>query len=77
MVNSDTSFSKRCMVLIRMIVLECMRQNVRVFAKHVPGVTNKISDSISRGDYLRFRAVAEQEGRRFNPLPTPNTSIFG
>ena len=33
MVNSTTSSCKRCMVLIRVLVLHCLKHNVRVFAK--------------------------------------------
>ena len=54
MVNSNSSSCKNCMYLIRLIVLESLRRNVRVFAKYVASKENILSDALSRGDLPRF-----------------------
>ena len=57
MVNSSTSKCKNCMVLIRLLVLESMARNVRVYAKYVNTKDNGLSDSLSRMDFKRFRRL--------------------
>ena len=42
-------------MLIRMIVLECLIHNVRVYAKYVPTDENGKADALSRLDMERFR----------------------
>ena len=54
MINSQSSKCKNCMVLIRHIVLESLICNTRVFARHVAGSKNQISDSLSRGQFSKF-----------------------
>ena len=48
MLNNTSCSCKNCMVLMRMIVLECMIWNVRVFAKHVNSKSNLVVDLLSR-----------------------------
>ena len=55
MINNMSSNCKNYMVLIRMIVMEGLCQNVRVFAKYVHTEDNGISDSLRRMDFPRFR----------------------
>ena len=66
-----TSQSARCMTLVRLIVLEGLTHNVRVFAKHVPGKINNLSDSLSRRKFDLFRKQAREQGRIMNELATP------
>ena len=40
MINLTSTSCKNCMVLIRVIVLKGLIENVRIFARHVPGVLN-------------------------------------
>ena len=54
MINNSSSRCKNCMVLIRLIVLEGMKHNVRIFAKHIESDKNVLSDSLSRMDMTRF-----------------------
>ena len=54
MINNQSSKCKNCMVLIRHIVLESLICTTRVFARHVSGVQNQISDSLSRGMLGKF-----------------------
>ena len=48
MVNNNTSSCPKCMILIRMIVLESLVQNSRVFVKFVRSKDNGKADALSR-----------------------------
>ena len=54
MINNTSSSCKNCMVLIRIIVLQGLLFNVRITAKHVPGVQNKLADFLSRNKMKQF-----------------------
>ena len=54
MLNNSTSSCKNCMVLLRIIVLQCMIFNVKIYAKFVDTYSNEITDSLSRGQKTRF-----------------------
>ena len=69
MINNMSSRCKNCMVLIRLVVLQGMLFNVRIFAKHVAGKANRLSDLLSRQRIDLFKHEAEQEGR--DPIPEP------
>ena len=56
MVNKSTS-SCKCMVLVRLITLQCLIHNVRVYAKYVRSQDNEISDALSRNQMDRFRRL--------------------
>ena len=58
MVNSNVSRCKQCMVLLRLLVLEGMKQNVRIFCRHVRTKDNGTADALSRGQMKRFRRLA-------------------
>ena len=70
MLNSNTSKCHNCMVLLRLIVLECMKVNARVRCKHVLGVRNKYADHLSRLNYGAFRKLAKLEAREFDRKST-------
>ena len=67
MINSNTSSCKNCMCLIRMIVLEGLVQNTRVYANFVGTKINKKADALSRLDFNRFRKCG---GDLMNDLPS-------
>ena len=46
-VNSQTSSCDKMMVLIRILVLHCLRFNIELKCIHVPGTKNLIADSLS------------------------------
>ena len=48
MINLTSSRCKNCLVLLRIIVLEAMTWNVRIFCRHVKGKNNKLEDFLSR-----------------------------
>ena len=57
MVNNSSSKCKNCMMLIRLITIECLLHNVRITAKHVKSEENGLTDSLSRMDFKRFRRL--------------------
>ena len=57
------------MDLVRPLVLQCMRLNTTIKAKHIPGVKNIIADAISRFNTQIFRLNAPAAER----LPTEKT----
>ena len=54
MVNKNTSNCPQCLKLIRLLVLESMIKNVRVYARHVPTKQNFMADYLSRMKLASF-----------------------
>ena len=46
------------MILIRIIVMQGLLYNVKISAKHVPGVLNKFADSLSRQNMKLFNKLS-------------------
>ena len=67
MINNSSSRCKNCMILIRMIVLECLVCNTRVFARYVRSKENDKADALSRLQWDRFWQLA---GNQMNSEPT-------
>ena len=59
------------MILVRMLVLKGIQQNFWLFARHLPGVQNEVSDSLSRFDWVRFDKLAHKLGLKNTPQPLP------
>ena len=68
MINNASSKCKNCMVLIRMIVLEGLVCNTRVFAKYVRSNDNGKADALSRLQWNRFFSLASNS---MNSIATP------
>ena len=68
MINNMMSKCKHCMVLIRMVVLECLKLNVKLSAKYINTKKNGLADSLSRLDFQRFWHLAEG---KMDENPTP------
>ena len=58
MINGNSSGCKYCMTLIRKVTLKGLEMNFRLFADHVEGKKNKLSDSLSRLKIKRFKRLA-------------------
>ena len=71
MINGSTLKCRNCMVLIRMITLESLKQNVRVFAKYVKSSENVASDALSRFEFDRFRRATKHKKMDDEPTPIP------
>ena len=63
MINNTSAKCKNCMVLLRLVVLETMKCNVRLFAKYVRSEDNRLSDVLSRLDFRHFRNLGLQNGK--------------
>ena len=68
MINNSASKCKNCMMLIRLVIVESLVQNVRIFAKHVSTKDNGKADALSRLDFGRFWKLAA--GDKMNEEPT-------
>ena len=55
MLNSAVGKTNNCMVLIRIIVLKCLVENVKLSAKYVKSEDNIFADQLSRGKLDSFR----------------------
>ena len=53
-INTAASRCKNCRVLIRLLTLECMKWNVRVFARYVRSRENFLADNLSRFKMKEF-----------------------
>ena len=74
-INKSSSSYKNCMVLIRMITLQGLKCNVRIYARHRRGIHNKISDAISRGKFDKrngFKCRSHSD----TPTITANTEVM-
>ena len=59
MVNNTTSSCRKCMILIRTLVLESLVNNVCIFAKYIRSKVNKASDYLSRLKFEAFRVLRD------------------
>ena len=60
MINKSSTGCRNYIVLIRLIVLECLRHNVNVTAKWVSTGDNGKADALSRLEFERFRSLGPQ-----------------
>lgn len=56
-INKQTSKDKGIMVLVRSLVLCCMRFNILFRSRHIPGFLNKKADYLSRFQVEEFKAL--------------------
>ena len=66
-VNNTTLGCKNCMVLIRLIVMESMVQNVRLYVKYVSSAMNEIADALSRQQWARFHNMTKDRNMDEKP----------
>ena len=69
MVNNQAAKCRNCMVLIRILTLNCLVNNVRIYAKYVPTGDNGIADSLSRLDIKHFRKLCSKNNKQMNEFP--------
>ena len=70
MINITSTSCKNCMVLLRLIVLKGLVENVRIFARHVPGEQNGLADSLSRDKFGEFNKLCKQANKVMDDKPT-------
>ena len=67
-INKQSCKDKLLMFFVRKLVLICLRLNIVFKAKHVPGVHNRLADSLSRLQVETFKALAPLH---MDASPTP------
>ena len=67
MVNNTTSSCKSCMVLIRLIVMESMVQNVRLYVKYITSAKNEIADALSQQQWMQFHKLTKDKNMDRQP----------
>ena len=72
MINNTSSSCKHCMILIRVIVLQCLVHNVRLFTKYVKTDRNEIADALSRLKFVKFKHLTRGMNMKENPESIPN-----
>ena len=70
MLNNQSSKCRNCMVLIRMITLQYLTSNVRLYAKHVRTHLNGRADALSRGKIQVFHNISRRLGTKVNESQT-------
>ena len=68
-INKQTSKCPRVMDLLRPLVLQSMKLNTIIRAKHIKGENNTIADAISRYYMQIFRKLAPQADRQPTAIP--------
>ena len=72
MINNTASSCKNCMVLIRLIVLQSMIHNVRLFAKYIPSKENLVSDCLLRLKFDLFEKYKVEMNLEEERTPIPD-----
>ena len=68
-INKQTSKHKLVVVLLRDLVLSCLRYNILFRRRHVPGLQNSQADYISRFQVESFKVIAPQADELQTPVP--------
>ena len=71
-VNRTSSGCKNCMVLVRLLVIHCLRYNVRVFAEYLTSKSNEIADSLSRFQERKFARLRRKFDMDRNQTEVPS-----
>ena len=72
-INKQTSKHQSIMVLIRDLVLSCLRHNVLIHAKHIPGFYNTRADYISHCQVAKFKELSLDVNQ--NPTTVPDNLL--
>ena len=71
MINNGSSGCKNCMVLIRIITLQSLIHNSRVFAQHLFSQKNDLADALSRIQIDKFKRLVRKKRILIDREPTP------
>ena len=64
-INKQTSKDSAIMVLLRDLVLSCLRPNILFQARHIPGFNNSRADYLSRSQVTKFQQLTLQYQRTY------------
>ena len=80
MINNMSSSCRNCMHLLRLLVLNNLINNRRVFAKYINTKANYLSDSLSRMQFSRFWRLAPEgmnpQPSKISPLVWPPSKVW-
>ena len=65
-INKKTTKDKELLVLLRALMLSCLKHNIMFKAVHLPGVLNTQADALSRLQVAKFKSL----GKDMAPEPT-------
>ena len=68
-INKKTSKNALAMILVRRLVLACLKHNVFVLAQHITGVYNRLADALSRQEIAVFLKDCPNAAK--NPIALP------
>ena len=68
-INKHTSKHQSIMVLIRDLVLSCLRHNVLLYAKHIPGFYNTRADYISHSQVAKCKELSPDVDKNLTTTP--------
>ena len=69
-INNQTSKHQGIMVLLlRDLVLSCLRHNILFQARHIPGLINSSADYISRSQVTKFKELSPEADQFPTPIP--------
>ena len=68
-INKQTCTEPLVMILIRRLVLHCLKCNLFITASHIPGSKNLIADALSRFQMADFRKLAPRANELATPIP--------
>ena len=59
-INKQSCTDKLLMVIVRQMVLLCLKFNIMFKAKHIPGLKNTLADALSRLQVQKFQQLAPE-----------------
>ena len=68
-INRKTTKDRQLLVLLRELVLQCLKHNILFRAIHVPGVLNVKADALSRLQVTRFKCLGQGMDQAQTPVP--------
>ena len=67
--NQTVKNNERCLRLLRLFVLNCMKSSILIKAQHIPGKQNRWADMLSRQQVQAFLAEATHANRKPTQIP--------
>ena len=69
-INSGTCKNDRIMDVVRSMFFVCAKNNINIFAKHVPGLENEMADALSRLQGDRFAQLLPTAKKHPSAIPS-------
>ena len=75
-INKQTSRQPNVMVLMRKLILSCLRYNIQFTARHVPGRDNTLADKLSRYQVDEFLKLAVGQSVPYHVSPAALETLY-